>query len=178
MPELGVGDGLVLFIDLDSVLQGMICKSCLPLISLPMHKDKGHPHGVGAFPEYYIIIYCGGAVDDDMAKIIVAQLFYRNVVDPNKGGIRGKVLKGILGYTEDDVVSTDFIYDQNFLDPSHQPLDGMLGFAKGKTSLISQLNSHGWVRNVVGHYLNAQGGCVEVVITIQGNGPFACSIVG
>ncbi|KAJ0933440.1 putative endopeptidase Clp [Helianthus annuus] len=30
------------------------------------------------------IIRCGGAVDDDMANIIVAQLLYLHVVDPNK----------------------------------------------------------------------------------------------
>ena len=30
------------------------------------------------------IIRCGGAVDDDMANIIVAQLLYLDAVDPNK----------------------------------------------------------------------------------------------
>ncbi|MFS7997475.1 putative endopeptidase Clp [Helianthus anomalus] len=30
------------------------------------------------------IIRCGGAVDDDMGNIIVAQLLYLHVVDPNK----------------------------------------------------------------------------------------------
>ncbi|KAG2399358.1 Aspartic proteinase [Vigna angularis] len=42
-------------------------------------------------------------------------------------------------------------YDQIFPDPSHHPLDGMLGLGRGKTSLTSQLNSQGLVRNVVGH---------------------------
>jgi len=37
-------------------------------------------------------------------------------------------------------------------------LDGMLGLGRGKTSLTSQLNSQGLVRNVVGHCLSAQGG--------------------
>ncbi|CAK9322301.1 unnamed protein product [Citrullus colocynthis] len=32
----------------------------------------------------YRIIRCGGAVDDDMANIIVAQLLYLDAVDPNK----------------------------------------------------------------------------------------------
>jgi len=34
----------------------------------------------------------------------------------------------------------------------------MLGLGRGKTSLTSQLNSQGLVRNVVGHCLSAQGG--------------------
>ncbi|KAG4392779.1 hypothetical protein GLYMA_04G208200v4 [Glycine max] len=49
-------------------------------------------------------------------------------------------------------------YDQIFPDPSHHPLDGMLGLGRGKTSLTSQLNSQGLVRNVIGHCLSAQGG--------------------
>ncbi|KZT76357.1 hypothetical protein F511_46618 [Dorcoceras hygrometricum] len=32
----------------------------------------------------YRIIRCGGAVDDDMANIIVAQLLYLDAVDPTK----------------------------------------------------------------------------------------------
>lgn len=49
-------------------------------------------------------------------------------------------------------------YDQIFPDSSYHPLDGMLGLGRGKSSLISQLNSQGLVRNVVGHCLSAQGG--------------------
>ncbi|XP_020220699.1 aspartic proteinase Asp1 [Cajanus cajan] len=49
-------------------------------------------------------------------------------------------------------------YDQIFPDPSHHPLDGMLGLGRGRTSLTSQLNSQGLVRNVIGHCLSAQGG--------------------
>ena len=30
------------------------------------------------------IIRCGGAVDDDMANLIVAQLLYLDAVDPNR----------------------------------------------------------------------------------------------
>ncbi|XP_057420105.1 aspartic proteinase Asp1-like [Lotus japonicus] len=49
-------------------------------------------------------------------------------------------------------------YDQLFPDSSYHPLDGMLGLGRGKSSLVSQLNSQGLVRNVVGHCLSAQGG--------------------
>ncbi|KAK2445100.1 hypothetical protein P8452_22831 [Trifolium repens] len=49
-------------------------------------------------------------------------------------------------------------YDQIFPDSSYHPVDGMLGLGRGKSSLISQLNSQGLVRNVVGHCLSAQGG--------------------
>ncbi|XP_039687654.1 aspartic proteinase Asp1 isoform X2 [Medicago truncatula] len=49
-------------------------------------------------------------------------------------------------------------YDQIFPDSSYHPVDGMLGLGRGKSSLISQLNGQGLVRNVVGHCLSAQGG--------------------
>ncbi|XP_061360022.1 aspartic proteinase Asp1-like [Gastrolobium bilobum] len=49
-------------------------------------------------------------------------------------------------------------YDQVFPDSSYHPLDGMLGIGRGKSSLISQLNSQGLVRYVVGHCLSSQGG--------------------
>ncbi|KAJ1386634.1 Xylanase inhibitor, C-terminal, partial [Sesbania bispinosa] len=49
-------------------------------------------------------------------------------------------------------------YDQIFPDSSYNPVDGMLGLGRGRSSLISQLNSQGLVRNVVGHCLGAQGG--------------------
>ncbi|KAG5084173.1 hypothetical protein AAZX31_19G203700 [Glycine max] len=32
----------------------------------------------------YRIVRCGGAVDDDMSNIIVAQLLYLDAIDPNK----------------------------------------------------------------------------------------------
>ncbi|KAK7318408.1 hypothetical protein RJT34_03108 [Clitoria ternatea] len=49
-------------------------------------------------------------------------------------------------------------YDQIFSPSSFHPLDGILGLGRGKTSLISQLNSQGLVRNVIGHCLSSQGG--------------------
>ncbi|KAK7247612.1 hypothetical protein RIF29_42498 [Crotalaria pallida] len=49
-------------------------------------------------------------------------------------------------------------YDQIFPASSYHPLDGMLGLGRGKSSLISQLNSQGLIRNVVGHCLSALGG--------------------
>jgi len=45
-----------------------------------------------------------------------------------------------------------------FSPSSYHPLDGILGLGRGKTSLISQLNSQGLVRNVIGHCLSSQGG--------------------
>ncbi|KAG5050109.1 hypothetical protein JHK85_011212 [Glycine max] len=41
-------------------------------------------------------------------------------------------------------------YDQIFPDPSHHPLDGMLGLGRGKTSLTSQLNSQGLLKKESG----------------------------
>ncbi|KAG5058456.1 hypothetical protein AAZX31_05G181900 [Glycine max] len=49
-------------------------------------------------------------------------------------------------------------YDQVFSPSSYHPLDGLLGLGRGKASLISQLNSQGLVRNVIGHCLSSQGG--------------------
>ncbi|MED6193059.1 hypothetical protein PIB30_015493 [Stylosanthes scabra] len=49
-------------------------------------------------------------------------------------------------------------YDQLFQDHSYHPLDGMLGLGRGRSSLVSQLNSQGLVRNVFGHCLSSQGG--------------------
>ncbi|KAG5125764.1 hypothetical protein JHK82_026599 [Glycine max] len=49
----------------------------------------------------YRIIRCGGAVDDDMANIIVAQLLYLDAVDPNKANemLHHKAnLNGYLAY--------------------------------------------------------------------------------
>ncbi|XP_039042479.1 aspartic proteinase Asp1-like [Hibiscus syriacus] len=41
---------------------------------------------------------------------------------------------------------------------SNHPLDGILGLGRGKSSIVSQLQSQGLVRNVVGHYLSGIGG--------------------
>ncbi|XP_057417375.1 aspartic proteinase Asp1-like isoform X2 [Lotus japonicus] len=49
-------------------------------------------------------------------------------------------------------------YDQVFSPSSYHPLDGILGLGRGKASLISQLNSMGLVRNVIGHCLSSKGG--------------------
>ncbi|KAG7987021.1 hypothetical protein I3843_03G111800 [Carya illinoinensis] len=40
----------------------------------------------------------------------------------------------------------------------HHPSDGMLGLGKGKSSILSQLNEQGYVRNVIGHCFKGQGG--------------------
>ncbi|KAG4119981.1 hypothetical protein ERO13_D11G113600v2 [Gossypium hirsutum] len=68
----------------------MICKSRRHLISLHMHKGRVPLQWCKSdfrvlLPSYSnIIIRCGGAVDDDMANIIVAQLLYLDAVDPEK----------------------------------------------------------------------------------------------
>ncbi|XP_058731106.1 aspartic proteinase Asp1-like [Vicia villosa] len=49
-------------------------------------------------------------------------------------------------------------YDQIFSPSSYHPLDGILGLGRGKASLVSQLNSQGLVRNVIGHCLSSRGG--------------------
>ncbi|MBA0617100.1 hypothetical protein Godav_026574 [Gossypium davidsonii] len=41
---------------------------------------------------------------------------------------------------------------------SYHPLDGILGLGRGKSSIVSQLQSQGLVRNVVGHCLSGRGG--------------------
>ncbi|XWS44646.1 hypothetical protein CRYUN_Cryun15aG0065900 [Craigia yunnanensis] len=41
---------------------------------------------------------------------------------------------------------------------SYHPLDGILGLGRGKSSVVSQLQSQGLVRNVVGHCLSGRGG--------------------
>lgn len=42
---------------------------------------------------------------------------------------------------------------------THSPFtDGVLGLAYGKSSIVSQLSGLGYIRNVVGHCLSAQGG--------------------
>ncbi|KAK8587685.1 hypothetical protein V6N13_086665 [Hibiscus sabdariffa] len=41
---------------------------------------------------------------------------------------------------------------------SNHPLDGILGLGRGKSSIVSQLQSQGLVRNVVGHCLSGIGG--------------------
>ncbi|WRX08033.1 Xylanase inhibitor [Theobroma cacao] len=41
---------------------------------------------------------------------------------------------------------------------SYHPLDGILGLGRGKASIVSQLQSQGLVRNVVGHCLSGRGG--------------------
>lgn len=41
---------------------------------------------------------------------------------------------------------------------SHHPLDGILGLGRGKSSIVSQLNTQGLVKNVVGHCLSGRGG--------------------
>ncbi|KAM7257352.1 hypothetical protein ACFE04_013093 [Oxalis oulophora] len=48
-------------------------------------------------------------------------------------------------------------YDQ-LPGPSNHPLDGIVGLGRGKVSILSQLNSQGLVRNVVGHCLSGRGG--------------------
>ncbi|GAU25401.1 hypothetical protein TSUD_70530 [Trifolium subterraneum] len=49
-------------------------------------------------------------------------------------------------------------YDQIFSPSTYHPLDGILGLGRGKASLVSQLNSQGLVRNVIGHCLSSRGG--------------------
>ncbi|XP_062094118.1 aspartic proteinase Asp1-like [Humulus lupulus] len=41
---------------------------------------------------------------------------------------------------------------------SRHPVDGVLGIGRGQTSIVSQLNNQGLVRNVVGHCLSGRGG--------------------
>lgn len=42
---------------------------------------------------------------------------------------------------------------------AHAPYtDGILGLGNGKSSLVSQMSSLGFIRNVVGHCLSGQGG--------------------
>ncbi|KAF4403544.1 aspartic proteinase Asp1 [Cannabis sativa] len=41
---------------------------------------------------------------------------------------------------------------------SRHPVDGVLGIGRGQTSVVSQLNNQGLVRNVVGHCLSGRGG--------------------
>lgn len=44
-------------------------------------------------------------------------------------------------------------------DARHAPYtDGILGLGNGKSSLVSQMSSLGFIRNVVGHCLSTQGG--------------------
>lgn len=50
-------------------------------------------------------------------------------------------------------------YDQEVADARHAPYtDGILGLGNGKSSLVSQMSSLGFIRNVVGHCLSTQGG--------------------
>lgn len=49
-------------------------------------------------------------------------------------------------------------YDQEFSGPFPPPyVDGVLGLAKGKSNVVSQLRSFGLVRNVIGHCFSGQG---------------------
>lgn len=48
-------------------------------------------------------------------------------------------------------------YD-NIPGASHHPLDGVLGLGRGKSSIVSQLQNQGVIRNVVGHCLSGRGG--------------------
>ncbi|KAK7266795.1 hypothetical protein RIF29_19451 [Crotalaria pallida] len=57
------------------------------------------------------------------------------------------------------MIRNENISDQTiFPASSYHPLDGMLGLGRGKSSLISQLNSQGLIRNVGWHCLSALGG--------------------
>ncbi|XP_010547875.1 PREDICTED: aspartic proteinase Asp1 [Tarenaya hassleriana] len=49
-------------------------------------------------------------------------------------------------------------YDQIPGASSRHPLDGVLGLGRGKVSILSQLHSQGYVRNVIGHCLSSLGG--------------------
>jgi hypothetical protein len=49
-------------------------------------------------------------------------------------------------------------YDQIPGASSHHPLDGVLGLGRGKVSILSQLHSQGYVKNVIGHCLSSLGG--------------------
>nr|XP_010322933.1 aspartic proteinase Asp1 isoform X2 [Solanum lycopersicum] len=50
-------------------------------------------------------------------------------------------------------------YSQEVPVSTHSPFtDGVLGLAYGKSSIVSQLSGLGYIRNVVGHCLSAQGG--------------------
>ncbi|XP_055830221.1 aspartic proteinase Asp1-like isoform X2 [Solanum dulcamara] len=50
-------------------------------------------------------------------------------------------------------------YDQEVPASAHAPYtDGILGLGNGKSSLVSQMSSLGFIRNVVGHCLSGQGG--------------------
>ncbi|XAR62820.1 Nepenthesin [Bertholletia excelsa] len=49
-------------------------------------------------------------------------------------------------------------YDQGFSGPSSPPyVDGVLGLASGKSSIVSQLNGFGLIRNVISHCFSRQG---------------------
>ncbi|PON61826.1 Aspartic peptidase [Parasponia andersonii] len=60
-------------------------------------------------------------------------------------------------YLSSDSVVLRCGYDQ-IPGSSHHPIDGVLGLGRGKTSIVSQLNNQGLVRNVVGHCLSGRGG--------------------
>lgn len=50
-------------------------------------------------------------------------------------------------------------YDQNIPGSSHPPfVDGVLGLASGKSSILSQLSSRGVIRDVFGHCFSTKGG--------------------
>lgn len=50
-------------------------------------------------------------------------------------------------------------YDQEFSGPNPPPdTIGVLGLGSGKTSILSQLSSQGYIRNVLGHCLSSKGG--------------------
>lgn len=50
-------------------------------------------------------------------------------------------------------------YDQEVPASEHAPYtDGILGLGNGKSSIVSQLSSLGFIRNIVGHCLSGQGG--------------------
>ncbi|KAJ1405026.1 Xylanase inhibitor, N-terminal [Sesbania bispinosa] len=61
-----------------------------------------------------------------------------------------------LGVLLNDVYLLNFTMEFNLKFGWH--LDGVLGLGRGKASLISQLNSQGLVRNVIGHCLSSRGG--------------------
>ncbi|CAN1828689.1 Aspartic proteinase Asp1 [Linum perenne] len=61
------------------------------------------------------------------------------------------------GRYHDPLLSLGCGYDQ-LPGGSYHPIDGVLGLGSGKSGILSQLSSHGEVRNVVGHCLSSKGG--------------------
>ncbi|AES87277.1 eukaryotic aspartyl protease family protein [Medicago truncatula] len=62
--------------------------------------------------------------------------------------------------TKDPLVAFGCGYEQKFSGPTppHSKPAGILGLGNGKTSILSQLTSIGFIHNVLGHCLSAEGG--------------------